>query len=293
MRTVAFFDMFNFPLTSFELHKFLFQPVPNPSFFELERILASGVAGLETVRGFYFLSGREQLIAARLDKYNFAGRKMKRAAAVAKIFSFLPWVALVAAVNLIGARNTPDAGDIDLFIAVKPGRLWTTRFLTASLMHLFRLRPAAGNSRDKICLSFYAAEDWLDLRRLMLYESKERVDAYFVFWLANLWPLYDAGGVYEKFAAQNKYLYGYLPNWRPASLLETKKNNPGPVRKNRGSFIFDYLEKSLKKLQLALLPPPLKAIMNADSRVVINDQILKFHANDRREMYNEKWRGIL
>ncbi len=33
----------------------------------------------------------------------------------------------------------------------------------------------------------------------------------------------------------------------------------------------------------------LKEMANRDSRVVITDKILKFHANDRREEYKQKW----
>ena len=53
------------------------------------------------------------------------------------------------------------------------------------------------------------------------------------------------------------------------------------------------LEKYAKNLQLRILPLSYKRIMNKDSRVVINDKVIKLHENDRRRMYQKKYLELL
>ncbi|MFA6307156.1 MAG: hypothetical protein WCV70_04025 [Patescibacteria group bacterium] len=278
---------------------------------------------IEKQNGFYFLAGRSAIIAERQRRYNFADRKFKRAMLASKIFKFIPWIKMIAVGNLLGAHNLKDSSDIDFFIITEDKRIWLTRFFCASITKLLGLRPRVDNSRDKICLSFYVSERAMNLSGLMLknypaaVSEEEQIsldsrlrgndkkgygnDIYFIYWLAGLTPIYDIGGVYEKLMAANSWLKNYLPNW-PALTEAPAGKQPGPWSKRRdvgGSLPRFYrdvidlfiggLEPQFKTLQLKLLPPQLKEMMYHDSRVVINDSILKLHANDRREEYREKY----
>jgi hypothetical protein len=40
---------------------------------------------------------------------------------------------------------------------------------------------------------------------------------------------------------------------------------------------------------MKVMPSKLKEMANKDSRVITSDSILKFHENDRREEYKNKW----
>ena len=135
--------------------------------------------------------------------------------------------------------------------------------------------PSLGNTRD-----------------MPLLKGAYNVDIYFIHWLAGLAPLYDAGGVYEKFIQANLWLNNYLPNWSPN--LAAARRQVGPLKSEFYHDIMDLLfgglEPQFKALQLKLLPPRLKDLMNLDGRVVINDETIKLHANDRREEYREKFK---
>jgi hypothetical protein len=50
-------------------------------------------------------------------------------------------------------------------------------------------------------------------------------------------------------------------------------------------------EKALRRLQFALLPDNLKNIVNKDTRVIMQSNILKFHDSDRREEYRDKFKS--
>ena len=53
------------------------------------------------------------------------------------------------------------------------------------------------------------------------------------------------------------------------------------------------VEVLAKKIQLKILPANLRALMNKDTRVIINDQILKLYLVDRRAEFSAKYQEKL
>ncbi|MEI6597328.1 MAG: hypothetical protein WCL13_03960 [bacterium] len=298
IRVVAFFDIFDYPLTLNEIWRNI---KVKCRLFDVMEELDNNIGVIENKNGFYFLAGQEKNIRERLSRYNFTDRKIKRAMLVSKIFKFIPWIKMIAVSNLLGAHNLKDDSDIDFFIVAENKRIWLVRFFCASVAKILGLRPRIGNSRDKICLSFYVSEETMDLSNLMLKEinppyppllkGAESVDIYFIYWLAGLTPLFDSGGIYEKLICSNPWFKNYLPNWRPMKPASQRKIKPflSKFYHDAVDLFFSGLEPRLKALQLKLLPLKLKNLMNQDSWVIINDQIIKLHANDRREEYREKY----
>jgi len=284
VKAVAFFDMFDYPLTADEIWRNL---SVKSELVEVMEALEVGAGGLENDNGFYFLPGRCAIIKKRSARYNQADRKFKRALRLAGLYKFIPWIKLIAVGNLMGAHNLKEESDIDFFIVTEKKRLWLTRFFCAGLAKALGLRPRPGKTRDKICLSFFASEAALDLKGLLLGN-----DVYFIYWLAGLTPIYDAGGVYEKFMKANGWLNDYLPNWRPAAWTKRRDSGSG-----FGQFYHDVadmflggLEPWFKKIQLKLMPRELKELINLDTRVVADDRVIKLHSQDRREEYREKFK---
>lgn len=293
---IAFFDLFDYALTDLEIWRMLNIKC------ELSQVVREleNRRQIESKNGFYFLAGRTENIRTRLSRYNFTDRKFKRARLVSKIFKFIPWLKMIAFGNLLGAHNLKDDSDLDFFIVAEDKRVWLTRFFCAGMAKLLGLRPRANDSRDKICLSFYASERAMNLNGLMLknppypplLKGVDNVDdIYFIYWLAGLTPLYDTGGVYQELIKANQWLLDSLPNWRPIESAGRRR-----VKPLRAEFYHDLmdlllggLELQFKAWQLKLLPPRLKNLMNQDSRVVVNDKIIKLHANDRRSEYREKY----
>ncbi|MFH1583376.1 MAG: hypothetical protein ABIB72_03625 [Candidatus Falkowbacteria bacterium] len=307
IKVIAFFDLFDYPLTVNEIWLNLSVKCElNEVMAALENIawkspLPPFIKGgkIEHKNGFYFLAGRGALAGERLKRYNFTDRKFKRARLVSKIFKFIPWIKMVAVGNLLGAHNLKDGGDIDFFIAAKDKRIWLTRFFCIGVTKFLGLRPQANNSRDKICLSFYVSDKAMGLSRLMLNNhlyplfarGADNEDIYFTYWLAGLTPLYDVASTYQELVKANQWLHASLPNWQPVNPAKQRLIKPflWNFYSDAADLLFGGLEPQFKKLQLRLLPRQLKDLINKDSRVVINDQIIKLHANDRREEYRKKY----
>ncbi len=282
IKVVAFFDIFDFPLTAFEIWKYLSVQC---DLADVQEILNSGELNkvVSCKNGTYFLSGRGGIYVTRMKRYNYANAKFKKTLRIVRLFKYIPWIKMVAIGNMIGANNLKQESDIDLFIITASQRIWLTRFICAGLAALLKLRPTAENFRDKICLSFFVSEGALDLSSLKLSDDK-----YLLHWLADLTPVYDRGNTYDKFIAANQWVKESLPNWFEIKTASRQvKALDNVVYSDLVDVLFGSLEKSAKNFQLRLLPQNIKAVMNKDTNVVINDDVLKLHINDRREEYNK------
>ena len=155
--------------------------------------------------------------------------------------------------------------------------------ICAGICQLFGLRPTEKNIKDKICLTFFISEDNLDLKNIAL----DKNDIYFYYWLATIFPIYNKDKIYEKFRSANSWIKKHLPNFQP--IILDKKQRITFMSSLSFLYNFDFLERLAKKIQLKILSPKLRAMANRDTRVIINDKMLKFHSNDRREHYRDKF----
>jgi predicted nucleotidyltransferase len=287
LATIAYFDIFDYPLTIVELWKWLYQSGAEEkknNLSEILDILENNVKINSLVgsrRGFYFLRGREAIVELRQARYNLAEKKFKRALRVGFFLKRLPGIKMIAVCNNLAWSNAGEESDIDLFVVTEKGKIWTTRFWAAGLLKIFGLRPNEKRTKDKICLSFFADEENLNLEKISL----GRPDIYLIYWIAQIAPIYDPGGIYQKFLEANSWIKKYLPNYLGVE--------PGRQRLlGRQKLALNFLgwgENFFHRIQLRAMPTKLKEMANRDSRVIVNDSMLKFHANDRREEYRDKW----
>jgi hypothetical protein len=293
LKTIIFFDLFSHPLTAYELWRYLdlkadFEQIQKAALFlKSEQLLSEH-------DGFYFLPGQEKLIRLRQERYHYANRKLKIARQVVSLFKLLPTVRFVALSNLIGRHNLRDGSDIDLFIIAKKNRIWITRLFCAGLMKILDKRPTPENKKDKICLSFYVDDDHLDLSSLTAGSD----DYYFHFWLAGLYPLYDAGSYHHRLMLANGWLKTHLPNGD--FILNNQSYRESPRSWREKIFIFSFykhffnlIEYWSQSLQLKIMPAGLKNKINADSRVIVREGVLKLYLIDRRQEFTRRYQERL
>ncbi len=297
MSTLAYFDIFNYPLTEGEIWKWLYCPANQRAvdgvgrdIFEVKKNLEENEklkSLISTDRGFYFFKNREGLAETREERYLLAFKKMKRAKRIANFLKFIPGVKMIALCNTLAFANAREESDIDFFIVAAPNKIWTARFWAAGFLQIFGLRPSKKNNKDKICLSFFVDTDSLNLESLSLGSP----DIYLIYWVAQLVPLFDCSGIYHKFWQENSWIKNFLPNVFPRDAVDMMGEEiPSPGLPQKHASSGNLLgENFLRWLQVKMLPRSLKEMANRDSRVIITDKILKFHANDRREEYKKMW----
>lgn len=261
IKRIAFFDIFDFPLTVFELWK---DGGIGLSLRELRQVLDSDPR-LETADGFYFLAGRPAIVATRRERHNYSERKIRIARHFTRAFALWPGIRLVALANSIGRRNLRDGSDIDFFIITAPGLIWLSRLYCTGLAKILGRRPTARTKRDRICLSFYLAADRLAIEDLKLAGS----DPYFEEWRRNLVPLYNINQTYEAFAAANAGV----------------ASRGAEISPQQGG----WLEKMAQSWQLNIMPPDLKEANGQSDGVIIKTGVLKFYQRDRRREIAQKY----
>ncbi len=291
-RTIVFFDIFNYPLSTYELWRCLnFACDFDALRTALPQLVHTEFAGkIATYRGWYFLTGRQEILSGRNNFYNLANQKHKIATRAARVLRFLPGIKMVAIGNNFYYH---DESDIDLFIVVAAGRLWLLRSLITVVVHALGIRRHGQKVANRLCLSFYVSENNENLSNLTLTE-----DPYFYYWLAFLIPLYSEAGYYRHFWEANKWLTAKLPNTSNLGLdyaWRVRDNNFifKSLRWFFGLLIFSpwgaSLENFFKKVQLRKMAGNISSLAKeADTRVIISDSVLKFHENDRRQQFLDK-----
>lgn len=280
-RAVAFWSLFDFPLTGFEVWKWLARPAVGYRLEDVRACLERSswlATRLETQDGFFVLRGKLEMIVTRHSRFLDAARKFKRLRRASRYLAFLPMVKMLAVGNTLAWMNTKPGSDIDLFIVTKPGRVWVTRAFVVLPFALLGMRPKVG-AVDPICFSFFASTDAVDLRGLRL--GKE--DWYLAQWVRSLVPVADREQI-AAFTKANDWASGLFPNSyavRPA--------RPRRFRAWNGHRDAAHLfEPLFRRLQMSRLPANIQSMANKDSRVIVSDEMLKFHPNDRRAEFAAK-----
>ncbi len=291
IRTVCYFDLFDFPLTREEVRSYLLETKAGAD--EVDAMIATLIASkiLKAENGFISFHDRDGLSAIRAERKIFSDRKWKRARAWARIFSALPGVELVGVGNTLAYANAKDGSDIDFFIVTAPGAIWRTRFFCAAVSAILDLRPKENDNRDKLCLSFFVTTDALDMSRFNCHceeRTNERccnlagdvlkVDIYMRYWTRQMTPLAGKMSVFELFRAEN-------PEVEPREKIDRSiflRALFSPLGLLPGAFMKRWQQNHFPKTLL-------EAAARRDGSVVISDDVLKFHVSDRRADIYDRW----
>ena len=284
LRTLAFFDLFDHPLTLYELYAWLCRTEWRAwSAFRvaLEELERMGRVRIEN--GMVMLADHPELAETRRMRSASIAQKMKRATRAARLLRWAPFVEMVAVCNRLSGGHPHEDSDIDVFIVIRDGRLWCGRLLVTALLHLAGLRRHGDKIANRVCLSFY-----LTPRAAALDAIKRDDDPYLRYWIAHLLPLFARAAMLRDFWQANQ--------WAHRAFHQTPQ--PQPLLGGRapaltilfawllGGWIGDALERVSRALQVRHMG---MSAARHDSAVVISDTMLKFHENDRREWYATQW----
>jgi hypothetical protein len=197
LRTVAYADVFDFPLTAAEIHRYLIGIAATQT--EVNAALHDGPlipAHLEHHGIFYVLPTRDALINLRAQRHQSAEALWPVARKYAQIIARLPFVRMIAITGALAVDNPKDADDIDYLIITESGRLWLCRALVIGVVKLAQRRG------DVLCPNFFLSERALHIGDQDLFSAHE---------LAQMIPV--AGDEsYQRMMQANRWMLDYLPN---------------------------------------------------------------------------------
>ena len=307
LKTIIYFDLFDWPLTALEIHKYLYKDQASTDSVTLQDVIDC-LDNDEQLRqhvsahnGFYFLSLRQaqdlrndNIVEQRLEKHRIASEKWPIAVRAVKWLRLIPFLRFAGVCNNLSYNNAKGDSDIDLLIVAKPGRIWTVRLLVTMLISVLGIRRHGQKITDRICLSFYVTENHLNFEPLA-YKPR---DTHFTYWIAMICPLFDLG-IWSKFRKANeKWLADYLVHPEKA-VISTKRQ----VRDNVfsrfirrvGELIFGWplggmIEKIVRKLQRKKIYKHKDSKVHEDNTdVVVGDDVLKFHETDTRKAIQKEF----
>ena len=176
--TVAYYDAMDFPLTGFEIWKYLMATGEEKDRVSLEVVLAT----LETEeikkrlvsdRGWYAVRGREDLFDKRWTRERRSEIKMKRIQKLAQVLRWVPFVRMVALTGSVAMKNAKRDSDWDMLISVRAGHIWMGRVLVTGVLHLIGKRRWGTHHRDRACLNFWITSESLEITLKDWFSSHE------------------------------------------------------------------------------------------------------------------------
>jgi hypothetical protein len=194
VQTVAYADVFDYPLTADEVHRYLIGLGAGRS--TIRAILNTRPPKEISRTGRYFsLAGREASVETRKVRAAKASEYWRKAIHYGRRMSNLPFVRMVAVTGGLAMDNMSD-GDIDYLVITQPGRLWLCRALIVGLVRLAALRGV------ELCPNYFLSERALVLDERNLFTAHE---------VTQMVPL--AGmGTYQQMRDLNRWTFAFLPN---------------------------------------------------------------------------------
>ncbi len=290
--TLKFYDLFQFPLTLNEIKDNLYgynhKSIHVKEIEGTLNILAEN-GHVAELKGYYVLSGSERNIETRKTRKFIAEKFWNRTKLYGQYMRMIPFVKMVAVCNNLAYDNPSELSDIDLFIVIKNGRMWTSRLLLTLVLHFFGVRRHGNKVAGRFCLSFFVTEKAMDLEKISLQPE----DPYLAYWLKNLKPIFGEE-TFIKFTEKNKWLHNYELQFNQEALKHLYVDEKSPL-KNISEFVlkgwFGNLIESL--LKRTLKKKTLKGIrkLGPEASVVVSDNMLKFHNHDKRKDIYRAWKS--
>ena len=280
---LAFFELWNFPLTASEIRRF----------FNDETIADDWLQGIffaAEANGQTFFSTTAEvadLLPRRREGVELSQKLQEKAEKFLRILRHFPFIRGLAVTNTPAMQVASAESDIDLFVVVQPGRMWTARFFSTLWFVLFGLRARKGDTKGKFCLSFF-----VDERHTNLFLLKQKKDIYLALWLATLRP-FSGKNFFQKLRQDN---YAWVEEEAGVSLQFDDSFLRIPLEKQSGwqKFWEFLLPRWTEKILRWLLLKKAQKFRTPGApeyapEMIFEEHIQKLHHPDLRTEIQESW----
>jgi len=289
LQTIAFFDLFDFPLTAEEIKEYLYKYDKPVHIKEIKGTLDE-MEEVEKIHDYYVLKGRGKLVDVRKTRKFIAEKFWGRTRQYGQYMVRVPFVRMVAVCNNLAYDNPTELSDIDLFIVIEKGRMWLARFIITLILQFHGVRRHGDKVSGRFCLSFFVTPEKMNMESLPLKPE----DPYLAYWTRLMTPIYGKK-TYQEFMDINK---GWLQKEYGLAFPDINEKKFSFQKTSRGKrfweWVFkgwfgDLIENLLKKtFKKRTLKKAHK--LGPEASVIVSDEILKFHNKDRRKEYRDEWK---
>jgi len=197
LATLAYFDVFNYPLTQSEIFIFLGKRY-DLTFLSNAIISLVAEHAIYKFDNFYTLKNDISIAKRRTAGNQKAAELIKVAGRVGSLLVKFPYVRGIGISGSLSKNFADEQSDIDLFIITAGNRLWIAR----TLLHFFKKMTFLVNKQHLFCMNYFIDEQGLEIVEKNIYTAIE---------VATLIPL-EGDTAFENFYSANTWTRLYLPN---------------------------------------------------------------------------------
>ncbi len=295
LSTLAFFDIFDRPLTFEELYLYLYKAKASEQELQKQLYELTHNNKVGKLGDWYFLPGRLKFLQEYPNRQELTKKLTTKVQKKIWYLKNVPFIKMIAIVNSVAFSTVHKDSDIDIFVITSKGRVYSTRFILIRFLKILGLLPKTEKDRaGKVCISYYVESNSINLNNIRLNNID---DVYLDFWLISLNPFYGQD-YYRKLIKSNQDILVKFPNFNFKLKHKVSgwnfQNNESKSMFTKfiewffGGFIgnlmedtiYKYYAQQLKKLMLGQPGFPMS---------IIQKNILKLHGrNDRRQSIAQK-----
>jgi predicted nucleotidyltransferase len=216
LHTVAYFNAMRYPLTIFELWRYLIDKKNSEAvdYLQLLKQVDRGKLSekLKINKGFVTLKGNDELLVEkRLDNQKKSLANIKKIKNWSALFRNTPYIRGVFVTGTLAMKNARAESDWDIMLICKSNRIWIGRLFVGLALQLFGKRRHGEKVTKRFCLNHYLTEDGLILEEHSIYCS---------FFTSFSFPVVGAG-LHKKFLQLNDHWIRKIsPNFSKDELTE-------------------------------------------------------------------------
>ena len=199
LKTLAYFDIFDYPIPSSEIRKFCGQKLTEDEcIIAITELVTPGY--IFKLDEYYSLWDNITIAEKRRRGNEQAKLLFPKAMSIGAFLYKFPYVRGVAISGSLSKDFADEKGDIDFFILTKANRLWVAR----TFMHLFKKLTYVFGKQHSYCMNYYLDETSLEITEKNIYTATE---------IKTLVPVAGSKTL-ELFFAKNSWTNEWLPNFQ-------------------------------------------------------------------------------
>ena len=216
LKVLAYFDLFNYPVSKEEIYLFLDRPAQGDDLIiDLAQWVRDG--HIFKFNEFYSLKNDPALLKKRIKENGYAQPLLITADKISKFLFRFPYIRGIGISGSLSKNVADEKSDIDYFIITSSNRLWIAR----TIMHLFKKLTFLTGHQHWYCMNYYVDEDAMQIEEKNIFTATE---------LVTLLPICGNGTMHNFFKV-NEWTNMYFPNFKQGTTGDPGKNFRGSIKK--------------------------------------------------------------
>lgn len=219
LRTLAYYDIFSYPLTASEIYYNLGDNHTNVEEI-LNELHGLYSANIVFKQGEFFLLNNDERYSHRRAAGNIlAHKRLKTARKVSGFISRFPFIRGILLSGSISKGFMEEDSDIDYFVITHPNRVWFSRLMLMMFKKLFLF-----NSKKIFCINYFVDSETLEIQEKNIFTATE---------LVTLLPTFGRN-IYDQLYEKNLWVKEFYPNF--------PKRDTNDVLERKNGIIKSFLE---------------------------------------------------